>query len=260
MMSKKLECEIVQDLLPNYVENLTSEYTKERVKEHLDECLPCQSIYELMKEEVGEQVQHNVEEAKKLRWYMKKFKVVYWLVGAAIACAVYTIGIFIYEEIHINANTPVTSEVVEVTELYELENGYIYANLRVTDGYFVNSGGTSFHNDLRPGEGVVDFNRTRVPKVYESDCGGENKDNACGMIIVFNPETSHVEHISFGGKDQSFVPVNMSLIEFIENRWEEELRWNDYGAPLDVVYYEGKNKNDRIVIWERGMELPKLNK
>lgn len=34
-MSDKLRCEIVQDLLPSYVDGLTSDETNEAVKDHL---------------------------------------------------------------------------------------------------------------------------------------------------------------------------------------------------------------------------------
>ena len=40
-MSRKNECKIVQDLLPNYVEGLTNEETNLFIEEHLKECNTC---------------------------------------------------------------------------------------------------------------------------------------------------------------------------------------------------------------------------
>ena len=40
-MSDKLRCEIVQDLLPSYVDGLTSDETNEAVKDHLADCEMC---------------------------------------------------------------------------------------------------------------------------------------------------------------------------------------------------------------------------
>lgn len=40
-MTKKLECEIIQDLLPSYIEGLTHEVTTKAVDEHLQDCLVC---------------------------------------------------------------------------------------------------------------------------------------------------------------------------------------------------------------------------
>ena len=36
-MKDKNECKIIQDLLPNYIENLTSEETNSYIKEHLEQ-------------------------------------------------------------------------------------------------------------------------------------------------------------------------------------------------------------------------------
>ena len=46
-MSDKLRCEIVQDLLPSYVDGLTSDETNEAVKDHLADCVSCRDMYEL---------------------------------------------------------------------------------------------------------------------------------------------------------------------------------------------------------------------
>lgn len=48
-MNEKLDCEIVRDLMPLYVENLVSEKSKAAVEEHVKNCRPCSEILELMK-------------------------------------------------------------------------------------------------------------------------------------------------------------------------------------------------------------------
>ncbi|MBQ1371781.1 MAG: DUF4825 domain-containing protein [Oscillospiraceae bacterium] len=45
---EKLPCEIVQDLLPSYVDGLTNPGTGEAVREHLEDCEACRGIYERM--------------------------------------------------------------------------------------------------------------------------------------------------------------------------------------------------------------------
>ncbi|MEA4934147.1 MAG: zf-HC2 domain-containing protein, partial [Lawsonibacter sp.] len=49
-MDKKLDCEIVRDLLPSYVDKLTSETTNRAVEEHLSGCPDCAEALRLMKE------------------------------------------------------------------------------------------------------------------------------------------------------------------------------------------------------------------
>ena len=47
-MKEKTNCKIVQDLLPNYIENLTNEETNRFIEEHLKECPECQKVLENM--------------------------------------------------------------------------------------------------------------------------------------------------------------------------------------------------------------------
>lgn len=42
-------CKVIHDLLPNYIENLTSEETNNFIESHLQECDDCQEVLELMK-------------------------------------------------------------------------------------------------------------------------------------------------------------------------------------------------------------------
>ena len=49
MMCEQLRCEIVQDLLPSYVDGLTSEVTTQAVNDHLASCKSCRQICERMK-------------------------------------------------------------------------------------------------------------------------------------------------------------------------------------------------------------------
>ncbi len=44
-MKNKLDCEIVKDLLPSYIDHLTSEKTTGEITEHLSECEACRAVY-----------------------------------------------------------------------------------------------------------------------------------------------------------------------------------------------------------------------
>ena len=55
-MKEKRDCKIVQDLLPNYIENLTNEETNRFIEEHLKECPECQKVLENMKKELKDSI------------------------------------------------------------------------------------------------------------------------------------------------------------------------------------------------------------
>ena len=48
-MENEKICKIVQDLLPNYIENLTSKETNIFIEGHLNTCSNCKNILENMK-------------------------------------------------------------------------------------------------------------------------------------------------------------------------------------------------------------------
>lgn len=66
----KKECNLVQDLLPNYIEKLTNEETNRYVENHLKECEECTGILKSMKENLSANTE-KVE--KKTVKYLKKY-------------------------------------------------------------------------------------------------------------------------------------------------------------------------------------------
>jgi len=50
---KNNKCQIINDLLPNYVSNLTSDETNEFIRNHLKDCTTCQHIYEKMQKNIN---------------------------------------------------------------------------------------------------------------------------------------------------------------------------------------------------------------
>lgn len=77
----KMDCDIIKDLLPLYVEDMVSEKSKEAVDTHLSECEDCRKIYEEMIVP-GPEVQFDTEPAKSFKKYIKKKK---WSFGWKVA-------------------------------------------------------------------------------------------------------------------------------------------------------------------------------
>ncbi|SET31063.1 DUF4825 domain-containing protein [[Clostridium] polysaccharolyticum] len=68
-MKDKLSCEIVRDLLPLYVDKLTSEVTNDAIETHIQDCQDCSKVLESMKEPEPEK-----EVTKNEIDYLKKFR------------------------------------------------------------------------------------------------------------------------------------------------------------------------------------------
>ena len=48
----KITCNIIEDLLPLYIDDMVSEDSRQLVEEHLKECTTCQKMMEEMKKEI----------------------------------------------------------------------------------------------------------------------------------------------------------------------------------------------------------------
>lgn len=70
-MNEKKECKIVQDLLPNYIEKLTSLQTNEYIEEHIANCSECKTVLENMQKEIPTDTKVNNQKEVK---YIKKFR------------------------------------------------------------------------------------------------------------------------------------------------------------------------------------------
>lgn len=69
-MGKNNDCKLVQDLLPSYIDKITSQETNEFIEKHLSECEKCNKILKDMGEEV---VVEKIDEKKQIN-YLKKIK------------------------------------------------------------------------------------------------------------------------------------------------------------------------------------------
>lgn len=92
-MKEKKDCKVVQDLLPNYIENLTNEETNSFVEEHLKKCDECSKILENMKKEIKvDNTKRDKREVKYLKKYSKKLKLLKFTLLIIILIYVILVG------------------------------------------------------------------------------------------------------------------------------------------------------------------------
>jgi predicted anti-sigma-YlaC factor YlaD len=66
-----MKCEIIRDLLPSYIENLTSKESNDEIDIHLTECQDCTKLLNEMKEQIS--TESNFSIPKEIN-YLKKIK------------------------------------------------------------------------------------------------------------------------------------------------------------------------------------------
>lgn len=86
-MMNKLNCNVVQDLLPNYIEGLTSDSTNKEIENHLKNCRECNRIYQDMTggEKSFDDSNNNEKEINYLKKISRKTtKIVVGIIAAAL--------------------------------------------------------------------------------------------------------------------------------------------------------------------------------
>ena len=86
-MEQRLVCDTVRDLLPMYIDHMTSEASNESIEEHVEGCQGCRDALEQMRQPVSVEAAPDVQEFRK---FLKKSKMslLYWIAGAAALIAV----------------------------------------------------------------------------------------------------------------------------------------------------------------------------
>lgn len=86
-----MKCEIIRDLLPSYIDELTSGESNWEIKEHLKTCPECKKYLEEMKESL--QTPSRIEENKKAIKPFKKVKRTIWkAVGVTVLVCILAFG------------------------------------------------------------------------------------------------------------------------------------------------------------------------
>ena len=78
-MNRELDCEIVKDLLPLYVDGMVSDVSKKSIEDHLEHCKDCTEVYQNM--DFGLEEEQQPSEVEDVKRFLKKTKQMYFLYG-----------------------------------------------------------------------------------------------------------------------------------------------------------------------------------
>lgn len=99
-MKNDLSCAVVRDLLPSYIDKLTSKETNEAVERHLEGCEECRKVLTVMQGEGGPAAEENKAEVKEID-YLKKVRTGTWKrVIAGILAAAFVFGAGAWIKVH----------------------------------------------------------------------------------------------------------------------------------------------------------------
>lgn len=136
-MKQQIPCEVVQDLLPIYVDGLTKENTTRLVEQHLQQCPVCRRIYE----EMTQQVQPESGQVQKID-YLKKLRRQRWkLAGGCVAVVLAMVAAVVLGRLFV-WGYPVQQYVVQVQQQEDIllvqgmmtDSATVFCRSRVVEG------------------------------------------------------------------------------------------------------------------------------
>ena len=132
-MNEKKDCNIVQDLLPNYIENLTSSESNKYIEEHLKNCSECKSILDNMKKEfnvdINKQDKREVKYIKKFSNKLKFLKIILTVILISF------IGIYGYKFWIIKSMQGKIAEYKNITNFHIIKTSYYFNTISVQESF-----------------------------------------------------------------------------------------------------------------------------
>lgn len=224
------KCNLTYDLLPSYINHLTSPSTNEFIEEHLNNCNECKETYEMMIKdigEVGQKEKENVDFLVKIR----KSYLVKWAVSLACIVALMIGLVYLSNE----KTIPISSEHVTLKEVYELKDGRIYYSLDIV--------GAGQLTCSAEGTGVF-FKEELKKDIQES---------------YYFLSLKHTIWDSIFHSSKNSVRTEWRIIDLTQELkgefWVKSFDGRIITRDVKKAYYQGRDEKDRILIWEEGMEI-----
>lgn len=241
-MNKK-DCKIVQDLLPNYIDKLTTQESNEFIENHLKDCKECKEILENMSRDL------NVEDKKKdkkiinfIKKYNKKMRILKFII--LLIVAIYLSFILRNAIIIISLINKANEQ--EITSSYSINYqivtaaGFSDMNSIVMEDVYLRT-----HNFL-----FLDGRKTRIVEYCEGDTSEYYIDKSNGKkIAMLNHEKGGVlelrpEECLFGKSENiktlirnifksSIIKVKDEYVLDNDRYYISNYEWSTYG-PCDI--------------------------
>ena len=186
-MEKKSKCEIVQDLLIGYVDDVLNEASKKLVEEHLGECEICQKRLEELKADIVENKQSQEREIDYLKKIRKKSKIKAILMAIGILMAIFVVWY--------------VRQFIVVQSIASKAEQFLHSN--------------NFYKETRQ---ILTDNKVSVEKTYY-------KDGKCKNVWeIYSDEGKEINYIKYSTKDAeeniTIIPsenkVNIETGEFVK--------------------------------------------
>ncbi|MGG4093683.1 zf-HC2 domain-containing protein [Paenibacillus lautus] len=218
----RVSCDIIQDLLPLYYDDVCSTDTKALVDEHLADCPDCREVLSHMSSSMSlpaQTIEQNKQESAGLQQVAAQWSRTKWnsfIKGLWITCLAVGLLFLVYVGLFKWNITSVPTRVIQVSDISQLKDGRIVYHVKMTDGYNVNQA-----------KGHLDANGN----------------------LYLTPQRPII-------KSKKFADMGLSNMYYSNDIKERNAYEKSFGQGVQIKALYLGTPDDRILIWEQGMELP----
>lgn len=218
----RVSCDIIQDLLPLYYDDVCSADTKTLVEGHLADCPDCREVLSHMSSPMSlpaQTIEQNKQEGAGLQQVAAQWSRTKWISfskGLLITCLAVGLLFLVYVGLFKWNITSVPTRVMQVSGISQLKDGRIAYHVKMTDGYNVNQAS------------------------IDSDADGN---------LYMTPKRPII-------KSKKFAAMGLSNMYYFNDIKERNAYEKSFGEGVQIKALYLGTPDDRILIWEQGMELP----
>ena len=231
-MKEKRDCQIVQDLLPNYIENLTNKETNKYIEEHLNECEECKKIFENMQKEI--KINTNKRDTREIK-YIKKFNNRLKILKMILAIILIVFIVFIGSKfIIIKSMQSKIKKYKDITNFHTTINTYKgetleLSNIYYKDGKFLTNIKSLNGKDIRQ-----EMINTSEGNLYITS--GEDKVAVLGGMIIKTSDTVY-NYLETENIAQLIINLLTSNISSVKCNDKDCYKIDNFKSP-DILYQE----------------------
>ncbi len=259
-MKNKKECEIIQDLLINYVDGVLNLESKKLVQEHLSECEDCQTELNTIKKDINDTSNKDKIELDYLKKVRIKTKIKSILIAVIILLLIAFI-IFLNNFIKINSIMSRAEKSLQSNNFYRETSQILSGNhTSITkeyykDGKYKNVWEVYSDNGIETS--IIEYTNVDSDEriyIYEK----ENK------AIIEKGDISKILNSANNIKNVPFVTTRKSLLDRIGTTFVYSIHTDtyDYGKEYYVLNNKSE-KNNAWEIWidkETGLPIKQINR
>lgn len=186
-----MKCEIVRDLLPLYVDGLTSDVSSKEIEKHLKSCKECQKYYQEIAGEIPNAVHISDEEIQEIDLIKKIRKKERWKVTGFLTCgflAASVICVLFFSWAH--RPLKYSEAIID----YGIRGNQVYCTIETRPGYQLFVSGVSKDNDMN----VKILSVMKPGSSQDGQIGWEceigTEEDPCRWTIEFQEKTIVIEN------------------------------------------------------------------